>query len=168
MTRAYNMSLQGTHITNSDGCVVTMLPTPCTATDQHVRSPRHPPGRNGTSRPVDNAGAWHQRRTGARRGVVPITMCSVGGTRIKEKKGPAVLEAFLSLALLPLSLCVICSSPSSIKRKAGRHRRGDGGSPLYIPVDIKTHAITHLRSTRTSKTWDMSLSRLFVTPTTNF
>ena len=30
MTLAHDMSLQGTHITNSDGRVVTMLPTPCT------------------------------------------------------------------------------------------------------------------------------------------
>ena len=124
MTRAHDMSFQGTHITNSDGCVVTMLPTPCTAADQHAGSLRRPPGRNGTSRPADNAGAWHQLRTGARRGAIPITICIVGGTRTKEKKGPTVLEAFLSLPLLPLSLCVTCSSPSSIKGEAGRSRRG--------------------------------------------
>ena len=53
----------------------------------------------------------------------PVTICSVGGTRIKEKKGPTVLEAFLSLALLPLSLCVTCSSPSSIKGEAERPRK---------------------------------------------
>ena len=46
--------------------------------------------------------------------------------------------------------------------------RGDGGSPLYLAVDIKPHALTRLRSTRTSETWDMSLSRSFITPTTNF
>ena len=79
-----------------------------------------------------------------------------------------VLEAFLSLALLPLSLCVTCSSPLSIKGEAGRPRREDGGSPLYTAIDIKTHALTRLRSTRTSETWDMSLSRSFVTHTTNF
>ena len=102
MTRAHDMSLQGTHITDSDGRVVTMLPTPSTAADQHAGSPRHPPGRNGTSQLADNAGAWHQRRTGARRGAVPVTICSVGGTRTKKKKGPAVLKVFLSLRLLPL------------------------------------------------------------------
>ena len=80
----------------------------------------------------------------------------------------AVLEAFLSLALLPLSLCVTYSSPSSIKGEAGCPRRGDGGSPLYMAVDIKTHALTLLRSTHTSETWHLSLSRSFVTPTTNF
>ena len=101
-------------------------------------------------------------------GAVPVTICSVGGTRIKEKKGPVVLEAFISLALLSLSLCVTCSSSSSIKGEAGCPRRGDGGSPLYTAVDIKTHALTHLRSTRMSETWDMSISRSFVTPTTNF
>ena len=147
MTRACDMSLQGTHITNSDGRVVTMLPTPCTAADQHVGLPRRPPGRNGTSRPADNARAWHQRRIGARCGAVPVTIYSVSGTHTKEKKGPAVLEAFLSLPLLPLSLCVTCSSPSSIKGETGHPRRGDYGSPLYMAVDIKTHALTHLRST---------------------
>ena len=145
-----------------------MLPTPCTAADQHAGSPRRPPGRNGTSQPADNAGAWHQRRPGARRGAIPVTICSVGGTHIKEKKGPVVLEAFLSLALLPLSLCVTCSSPSSIKGEAGRPKRGDGGSPLYMVVDIKTYALTCLRSTRTSETWNIFLSRSFVTPTINF
>ena len=145
-----------------------MLSTPCTAADQHAGSPRHPLGRNGTSRPADNARAWHQRRTGAPCGVIPVTICSVGGTRIKEKNGPTVLEAFLSLALLPLSQCVTCSSPSSIKEKAGRPRRGDGSSPLYTAIDIKTHALTCLRSTRTSETWDLSLSHSFVIPTTNF
>ena len=145
-----------------------MLPTPYTTADQHASSSRRPLGWNGTSRPADNAGAWHQRRIGARRGVIPVTICSVGGTRTKEKKGPAVLEAFHSLPLLPLSLCVACSSPSSIKGEAGRPRRDDGGPPLYTVVDIKTHALTRLRSTRTSKTWDLSLSRSFVTPTTNF
>ena len=168
MTHAYEMSLQGTHITNSDGRVVTMLPTPCTAADQHAGLPRHPLGRNGTSRPADNAEVWHQRRTGTRREAVPVTICSVGGTRIKKKKGPAVLEAFISLVLLPLSLCVTCSSPLSIKKEAGRPRRGDGGSPLYTAVDIKTHALTRLRRTHTSENWGMSLSRSFVTPTTNF
>ena len=138
MTRAHDMSLQGTHITNSDGRVVTMLPTPCTAADQHAGSSRRPPGRNGTSRPTDNAGAWHQRRIGARRGSIPVTICCVGETHIKEKKGPAVLEAFLSLALLPLSLCVTCSSPLSIKGEVGCPRRRDSCSPLYTVVDIKT------------------------------
>ena len=97
MTRARDMSLQGTHITNSDRRVVTMPPTPCTAANQHAGSLRRPPGQNGMLRPADNAGAWHQRRTGARRGAVPVTICSVDGTRIKEKKDPAVLEAFVSL-----------------------------------------------------------------------
>ena len=145
-----------------------MLPTPCTAVDQHTGSPRRSPGRNGTSRPADNAWAWHQRRIGSQHGAIPVTICSVGETHIKEKKGPMVLEAFLSLALLPLSLCVTCSSPLSIKGEAGCPRREDGGSPLYMVVDIKTHALTRLRSTRTSETWDMSLSRSFVTPTTIF
>ena len=145
-----------------------MLPTPSMVTDQHVGSPCRPPRRNGMSRPADNARVWHQRRTGARRGAIPVTICSVGGTHIKEKKGSVVLEAFLSLALLPLSLCVTCSSSLFIKGEAGRPRRGDGGSPLYMAVDIKTHALTHLRSTRTSETWDMSLSCSFVTPTINF
>ena len=135
-----------------------MLPTPCTAADQHAGLPRRLRGRNVTSRPADNAGTWHQRRTGAWRGAVPITICSVGGARIKEQKGPAVLEAFLSLALLPLSLCVTCSSPSSIKGKAGRPRSGNGSSRLYTSVDIKTHVLTRFRSTRTSETCDMSLS----------
>ena len=168
MTRACDMSLQGTHITKSDGRVVTMLPTPCTAADQHAGSPRRPPGRNGTSRPTDNAGAWHQQRTGARRGAVPVTVYNVGGTRIKKKKGPMVLEVFLSLALLPLSLCVTSSSPSSIKGEPGCSRRGNGGSPLYTTVDIKTYALTRLRSIRTSETWDLFLSRSFVSPTINF
>ena len=167
MSRPSDMSLQGTHITNSDERVVTVLPTPCTAADQHAGSPRHPPGRNGTSRPADNAGAWHQRRTGTRRGAVRVTICSVDGTRTKEKKHLAVLEAFLSLPLLPLSLCVTCSSPSFIKEEAGRPRRR-AVSLLYMAVDIKTHALTRLRSTRTLETWDLSLSRSFVTPTTNF
>ena len=79
-----------------------------------------------------------------------------------------VLEAFLSLALLPLSLYVTCSSPSSIKGEAGCPRSEDGSSPLYMAVDIKTHALTCLRSTRTLETWDLSLSRSFVTPTINF
>ena len=79
-----------------------------------------------------------------------------------------VLEAFLSLALLPLSLYVTYSSPLSIKGEAGRLGGGDDGSPLYTAIDIKTHTLTRLRSTRTSETWDMSLSRSFVTPTTNF
>ena len=145
-----------------------MLPTPCTATDQHAGSPHRPSRRNGTSRPADNARVWHQRRTGVRRGAIPVTICSVGETRTKEKKGPVVLEAFLSLPLFPLSLCVTCSSPSSIKGEVGRPRREEGSSPLYMTVDIKTHALTCLRSTRTSETWDMSLSRSFITPTTNF
>ena len=145
-----------------------MLPTLCTVADQHAGSPRRLPGRIGTSRPADNAGAWHQRRTGTPCGAIPITICSVGWTHIKEKKGPVVLEAFLSLALLHLSLCVTCSSPSSIKGEAGRPRRGDSGSPLYTLVDIKTHALTRLRSTCTSETWNLFLSRSFVTPTTNF
>ena len=162
------MSLLRTHITNSDERVVTMMPTLCTAADQHDGSPCRPLGRNETSRPADNVGAWHQRRTGARHGAVPVTICSVGGTRIKEKKGPTVLKAFLSLALLPLSLCVTCSSPSSIKGEAGRPKRKDGGSPLYTAVDIKTHTLTRPRSTRTSETCDISLSHSFVTPTTNF
>ena len=168
MTRAHDMSLQGTHITNSDRRMVTMLPTPCTAADQHAGSPRRPSGRNRTSRPAHNAGVWHQRRTGARRAGVPVTIRSVGETRIKEKKGPTVLKAFLSLALLPLSLCVTCSSPSSIKGQAGRSRREDGGSPLYTAVDIKTHVLTRLRSIRTSETWDLSLCRTFITPAINF
>ena len=162
------MTHQETHIANSDERVVTMLPTPCAAADQHARSPRRPQGRNGTSRPANIAGAWQQRQTGAQRGAVPVTICSVSGARIKEKKGPTVLEAFLSLALLPISLCITCSSPSSIKGEAGCPRRKDGGSPLYTTIDIKTHALTCLRSTRTSETWDISLSHLFVTPTTNF
>ena len=98
------------------------------------------------------AGVWHQRRTSARRGAIPVTIYSVGGTRIKEKKGPTVLGAFLSLARVPLSLCVTCSSPSYIKGEVGRPRRRDGGLPLYTAVDIKTHALTRLRSTRTSET----------------
>ena len=105
MTRARDMSLQGTHITNSDGHVVTMLPTPCTAADQHARSPRRPPRRNGTLRPADNVGAWHQRRTGARRGAIPVTIYSVSGTCMKEKKDVAALEAFFSLTFLLFSLC---------------------------------------------------------------
>ena len=32
----------GVHIVNSDGCVVAVLPTPCTAADRHVGSPRRP------------------------------------------------------------------------------------------------------------------------------
>ena len=120
--------------------MVTMLPTPCTAANQHAGSLRHPPGQNGTLRPADNARAWHQQRIGARRGAIPVTIYSVGGTCIKEKKGSAVQKAFLSLALLPLSLCVTCSSSSSIKGEAGRPRREDCGSPLYTAVDIKTHA----------------------------
>jgi len=44
------------------------------------------------------------------------------------------------LTILPLSLCVTCSFPSSIKGKAGYPRREEGGSPLYMAVDIKTHA----------------------------
>ena len=143
--------------------MVTMLPTPCTAADQHASSSRRLPGRNGTPRPADNAGAWHQRRTGAWRGASPVTICSVGGTRIKEKKGPTVLEDFLSLALLPLSLCVTCSSPSSIKGEAGRPRRG-----RFTTLHSCRHQNTRLRSTRTSEIWDLSLSRSFVTPTTNF
>ena len=105
MTRARDMSLQGTHITNSDGRVVTMLPTPCMAADLHAGSPRRPLGQNGTSQPADNAGAWHQQRIGARHGAISITICSVSGTRIKEKKGPATLKDFLSLSFssfLPL------------------------------------------------------------------
>ena len=140
-----------------------MLPTPYTAADQCAGSSRRPPGRSGTSRAANNARAWHHRWTGAQRGAIPITICSVGETYTKEKKGLAVLEAFLSLALLPLSLCVTCSSPSSIKGEAGCPRREDDGSPLYTAVDIKTHALTCLRSTRTSETWDLSLSRSFVT-----
>ena len=48
VTSQHDMSFQGTHITLSGGCVVTVLPTPCTAADQHAGSPRRPPGRNGT------------------------------------------------------------------------------------------------------------------------
>ena len=161
-------SLQGTNITNSDGSVVTMLLTPCTAADQHAGSPRRPSGRNGTSRPADNTGAWHQRRTGTRHGAVPITICSVGGTRIKEKKGSTVLEAFVSFALLPLSLCVTCSSPSSIKGEAGRPRSGRGRFTTLHGCRHHNTRLTRFRSTRTSETWDLSLSRSFLTPTTNF
>ena len=50
----------GVHIANSDGCVVTVLPTPCTAVDRHVGSPRRPSGRDGTPRPADDVEAWHQ------------------------------------------------------------------------------------------------------------
>jgi len=89
-------------------------------------------------------------------------------TRIKEKKGPMVLEAFLSLALLPLSLYVNLLFPFVYKRESRMPQEGDGGSLLYTAIDIKTHALTCLRSTRTSETWDMSLSRSFITPTTNF
>ena len=38
--RPHDMSFQGTHIAHSDGRVVTLLPTPCTAADQHAGLPR--------------------------------------------------------------------------------------------------------------------------------
>ena len=144
-----------------------MLPTPCTAADQHAGSPRRSQGQNGTSPPADNARAWPQRRTSARRGAIPVTIYSIGRTRIKEKKGPAVLEAFLSLDLPPLSLCNLLF-PFVYKRGNRMPHGGDGGTPLYTAVDIKTHALTRLRSTRTLETWDLSLSRSFVISTINF
>ena len=100
-----DMLFQGTHIAHSDGRMVTMLPTPCTAADQHADSPRCPPRRSGTSCPADSARAWHHRRTGARCGAVSVITYRVSRAHTKEKKGPMILKDFLSLSFssfLPL------------------------------------------------------------------
>ena len=60
MTHGHIRPRPGVLIANSDGCVIAMLPTPRTATDWHVSSPRRPPGWDGTPRPADDTGAWHQ------------------------------------------------------------------------------------------------------------
>ena len=67
---------------------------------------------------------------------------------------------------ISFSLCNLLL-PFVYKRGSWTSLEG-GGSPLYMVVDIKTHALTCHRSTRTPETWDMSLSRLFVTPIINF
>ena len=48
----------------------------------------------------------------------------IDGTRMKEKKDPATLEAFFSLSFFSFSSSITCAFPLPIKGKAGRPYHG--------------------------------------------
>jgi len=49
VTCGHDRPCPGVRIANSDGCMGTVMPTPRTAADKHVGSPRCPSGQDGTS-----------------------------------------------------------------------------------------------------------------------
>ena len=58
------------------------------------------------------------------RDMEPSLLTSTGGTRMKEKKDPATLEAFFSLSFFSFSSSVTRAFPSPIKEKAGHPTLG--------------------------------------------
>ena len=56
----------------------------------------------------------------------PVDIYRIGGTRMKEKKDPATLEAFFSLSFFYFSSSVTRTFPSSIKGEAGHLMDGAG------------------------------------------
>ena len=72
----------------------------------------------------------------ARRGAVPVDVYSVGGTHVKEKKDPAILEDLFSFMFSPFPSAVTPAFPWPIKGKAGRPIRGIEQS---IRLTIETH-----------------------------
>ena len=87
----------------------------------------------------------------SQRGAIPVTIYSIGGTHVKEKKDAAALEAFFSLVFLLFSLwslSVICAFPFAYKR----------GS--RTPHDRHEHTVdelnkTPLHSIFSPKTWKL-------------
>ena len=98
---------------------------------------------------------------------------------MKEKKDPAILEAFLSLVLL-LFLCYNPRFPLAYKRESRAPHEGDPGPIDPSRFDIDPHKSTTRTHNRAAiklsvpthsfhqRLGIIFLSRSFVTPTTNF
>ena len=67
-----------------------MLPTPCTATNQQLVRRVARRDEMGHHAPLTTLGRGIDDEQALAHGAVPVTICSVGGTRIKEKKDLAV------------------------------------------------------------------------------
>ena len=94
---------------------------------------------------------------------------------MKEKKDPTILEAFLSLVLL-IFLRYNLRFPLTYKRESRAPHEGDriDSSQIRTNPSNPEHTVEQQPSSLStrlllsSETWGMSLSRPFVTPTTNF
>ena len=97
---------------------------------------------------------------------------------MKEKKDPTILKVFDSLSLVLLFPSIVTRAfPWPIKGKVGHPMKGIELSQTHQTLNRSEHdTSTRLSSNRalgtrsllSLETWDMSLSRPFVTHTTNF
>ena len=96
---------------------------------------------------------------------------------MKEKKDPTILKDFLSPSHSSLFLrCNPCFFFAYKRKSRASHGRDGPIEDRFDPTPNRSDLDTHKSSNRalstllllSLETWDLSLSRLFVTPTINF